>query len=238
MPETKKMAAAAGRNAASRAQGKRHLKAHCWLGAVLLGHFAVVCAIKAATGATGQIVWLSHFGLLIAGVGLIVRSPMLIAVAFVDVLVLHGIWLVDCICGLAGGTHPLGVTSYLNHADIWDWIATAHHFYLAPLLIVLIHRQRSFPVEALPAAVAVYLILTVISRGVLSPADNINYAWGVPVAEYLPLIAWGNQRDGSFYLVGLNAFVFVYMLLPAFLIGRRLAGVTGREKTATPAMCA
>lgn len=193
------------------------------LGAFLLLHFVVVCAVKVFSARAGEIFWMSHIGLLLAAVGLLAGRSLLVAVALVDILVLHGLWLADCLTWCFTGVFPLGITRYLAQANAWTWIATAHHFYLVPLLLAVVRRRAVRTPEALLGAVAVYFALTVLSRALTSPELNVNFSFGVPVAQAVPLIAWGNTLPGAIYLPLLNAFVAFVMLTPAFILLRHRA---------------
>lgn len=204
-----------------------------WIGVLLLAQFAAVCIIKIHLEVAHEILWMSHVGLLLAGLGLAARSSVLIATSFTCVLVLHGIWLMDCVAWLISRRHPLGVTNYLDEATPLAWLATLHHFYLAPVLLVAVRRLRTWPAEALLAAAALYLVLTVISRGWLSPAANVNYAFGVLTSLDSPFLDWANRQPGWLYMLGLNGFVVVVMFWPAHVLGRAVAG--GR-RGAAPAL--
>jgi hypothetical protein len=210
--------------------GGRHGR---WLGAALVVHFAAICVIKASSGRPEEIGWLSHMGLLLAGGGLLLRSALPVATALTCVLVLHGIWVFDAVSWMVCGAFPIGVATYLPEANVWDWVATLHHFYLAPVLLFLIARARVWPEESLPAAMVVYLALTVFSRAAIAPAANINYAFGVRTALRHPWVEIANHLPGSWYMVGLNAFVCAFCFGPAALACRRwfpAGGAAGARK--------
>lgn len=194
-----------------------------WMGYALLAHFAAICTIKVLTGCGEEILWMSHVGLLMTGVGLVSRSILLVTTALTCILVLHSLWLADCISWWVTGVFPLGIATYLPEADAWIWVATAHHFYLAPLLLVIVLRNRQWPEETLLAAAAVYLFLTVISRAVLTPGANVNYAFGLLTAIDHPLVDLADRVPGSIYLLGLNSFVCTFMFAPVALAGKRRA---------------
>ena len=94
-----------------------------WIGSILLVNFAVVCALKIIHGIAGDILWMSNLGLLIAGIGFVRRSTVVVCTALIGIGVFHGIWLVDCLTWLFSGGLPLGVTSYLQGADMSVWAA-------------------------------------------------------------------------------------------------------------------
>lgn len=201
------------------------------IGVLLLVQFAAVCIIKIHLGIAHEILWMSHVGLLLAGLGLALQSSVLIGTSFICVLVLHGLWLTDCVVWLIRGRHPLGITNYLDDAATLVWLATLHHFYLAPLLLLVVRRLKTWPKEAMLAAIALYLALTVISRGWLPPAANVNYAFGVLTSLDNAFLDWANRQPGWLYMLGLNAFVVVFMFWPAQVLGRTLAS---RRNAAAP----
>ncbi len=193
-----------------------------WIGAALLVDFVVVCTIKVSTGVPGAILWLSHIGLLVAALGFLRRSVLLITAALIGVFVLHTLWLADCITWLASGTFPLGVTSYLADADVWAWVATAHHFYLAPLLIVTVWHYGQCPRAALSTAVGLFACLTILSRALLDPVGNVNFAFEVATSLDWAIFGWVNRLPVILYLMALNAFVSVAFFLTTYLVLRQL----------------
>lgn len=190
-----------------------------WIGAVMLLHFAVVFGVKVAFDISGEILWMSHVSLLLAGLGLLLQTPLLVTTALTTSFVLHSFWLIDALWWMAFGTFPMGITTYLETAGLWTWVATSHHFYLVPLLLIIVARLRKFPPETLLASVAVFLILTILSR-FLDPARNINYAFGVKTTLDSAFLNWANRLPGGIYLPGLNAFVSALMFVPVTMLMR------------------
>lgn len=198
------------------------------LGILFLLHFVAVCLVKLATFAGEEIWWLSHISLLIAGLGLVIGNTSLPAAALIGVFVLHSLWLIDCAVGLVTGTFPIGVASYIQDADAWAWLATAHHFYLLPLLLILQARQLCYPKHALLLSGLVYGLLTVISRLWLPPEANVNYAFVVEVLRAAPHVAWANELPAALFLIVVNAYVCVGFFFPTSVVLQRWLG---RERT-------
>jgi hypothetical protein len=203
------------------------------LGGLLLIHFVIVCAIKTARGVPDEILWMSHIGLLLAGIGFVFHNATLLAAATIAIFVLHALWLGDCVAWLTTGHFPLGITTYLRDADAWVWLATAHHFYLIGLLPWCVTGRALGRPEALLLAVALYLSLTVASRAFTDPGLNVNFAFGARIGRPVPFFDWANRQPGALYLPGLNAFVAVAMFWPvnlvARMLGRRDGALTGRR---------
>lgn len=193
------------------------------LGLLLLTQFAILLAIKIHVGLLEDMFWLSHVCLLMAGVGCCLGRPLLYCTALTCLLGLHTLWLVDWALWQWSGSFPLGLTTYLQDGGFLTWLGTAHHFYLVPLLLVMICRRRVWPKETLLLSVALFLVLTVISRAFLSAAGNVNCAFGVPVNICEDLLARVHRLNGGVYLLALSTFVFVVFLVPANALGRRLA---------------
>ncbi len=185
-----------------------------WIGSILLVNFAVVCALKIIHGMAGDILWMSHLGLLIAGIGFVRRSTVVVCTALIGIGVFHGIWLVDCLTWLFSGVWPLGVTSYLQGADMSVWAATAHHFYLAPLLVAMVWRHKDCPKVSLVAAIGLFLLLSVLSRAFLTPAENVNYAFRVETDLDWKILEWANNLPAVGYLLMVNVFVSVVFFVP------------------------
>ncbi len=193
------------------------LRAARALGVLLLVQFILVVAIKIKIGKPADILWMSHVGLLTAAIGFFARKPILVTVALIELLALHSLWLYDFLSWVTGGTFPMGIANYLINADALVWIATAHHFFLLPLLLIAVKRKPYKPTEALLIAIATYLILICACRAFTTPALNINYAFGVRIAWEHWFWEWANRNsNGPFYLLGLSTFVTLVMFAPAY----------------------
>jgi hypothetical protein len=193
------------------------------IGGILLANYMLVVIVKVATGRAIELLWMSHVGLLAAGAGFICGSELVIYAAFVGLAGLHGLWLYDAGAAFLTGAHPLGITRYLSSATLANWLGTLHHFYLLPLLVAWVSRRPGARIEALLLAIATFLALTVICRFVCSPADNVNFAYGVDVTPRFRLSEWGNRQSASVYLVGLNTFVALVYFAPAYAVTWLLA---------------
>lgn len=192
-----------------------------WIGAAMLAHFVfVLCVIIWRREAPGEVLWLSHMSLLLSGLGLVLQSALLVATALTAVGILHGLWLLDSLPGLTLGYFPLGATTYLLTSDVCTVVATAHHFYMAPLLFTIVWRHGAYPKAALPMACLLWLVLTVTSRIAVPPIFNVNFAFCVPMAADHPFIAWINQLDAVSYLLILNVLVSAATFLPLVVLMR------------------
>lgn len=173
-------------------------------------------------------------GLLIAAAGFLHRSVLLIGTALISVFVVHSLWLVDCVIWLLTSHFVLGVTHYLDGAGLGVWVATAHHFYLVPLLLISVLRSRRCPRASFPAAVALFLSLSLISRGFLAPANNVNFSFHVDTSLDWAFLDWANRLPGPVYLMVLNAFVSAGFFLPSYIGLRYLCTTLNRRARGLP----
>ena len=207
------------------------------LGAAMLAHVGFLVAIKLGQGLNHELWWLSHIGLAVAAGGLLLRSHALRNAALIALLWPHGIWLFDSAIGLLTQRFPLGLTGYLATADATTWIATAHHFYLLPVLVLLFARERRFSWDSLVIAAALLIVLTVSSRAALPATMNINMSHRLLANVEAPLIRWTDTLSGSAYLALINTWVILLFFLPAAMVLHRWSGRsvdTPAEGTASP----
>lgn len=207
------------------------------IGVALLLHFATIVAIKVSTGQEPELLWISHVALLMAGVGLVVGSWMLWTAALTSVFLVHVLWLFDLSCWIVLGWFPLQACHYLAEGGIATWIATLHHFYLIPVLLILFLRQRQYSLEAPLIASAVFVYLTIVCRAFLPPGSNINFAYEMTSATRNPVTLWLNSLPDAMYLPGLNAVASGLFVLPAALLLWRLSRPAGERRTSPNPAC-
>jgi len=215
---------------ATTASGKRLDVRRC-LGLALLLHFVAIAAIKFHSGTAVDLWWLSHVALLMAGAGLLIDSTVLWTAALTKIGMLHVLWLFDFGVWLTAGWFPLGACGYVAEGGIAMWIATLHHFYLLPLLVVLFAKQRRYPLEAPLTATAVFVYLTIVSRAILPAGANVNFAFQVTSATRNPISMWVNGLPDAAYLPALNAVAFCFFFLPTAALLWRCAKPAGDERS-------
>ncbi len=91
-----------------------------------------------------------------------------------------GALLLDLVCRLSFDVHPIGITEYLFERDGWAWIATLHHFYLAPVLLLTAQRETSQLGWTLRMIAFAFAGLLVASRLWSDLETNANYAHFIP----------------------------------------------------------
>lgn len=210
-------------------------KAQTFIAALFLTQFFVVCAVKITKGIAPEILWTSHVSLLLATIGIAIRNPLLITTAFASICVLHFLWLVDFVAGFTTGTFPLAATVYLEQADLQTWLATLHHFYLAPILVWVIFKTRRCPIEAIPLACAVFVFITAICHAATPPHLNVNYTYGINNPFEQAWIMQLNRLPKQYYLLLLNGFVAGVCNTPPVL-AMRAAMKTRTDLVPTPAI--
>ena len=196
----------------------------------LLGQYCVVVWWKVSSGCVGDLLWVSHVSLVMAGLGCLVGRAVFREAAFVLILVPHSIWLLDFLGWVVGGGAVLGLTDWLAHEGWLGWVATSHHFYLSGLLLGLVWLSGGWERMSLWVAVAAFLSLTVCARGMTEPADNVNWAWGVAPGIHGGVVGWVNRLAGEIYLLALNLGAFALAFLPAASAGAATARWGARRR--------
>jgi hypothetical protein len=200
-------------------------------GAVLLAHFAITCAIKASKGITEDVLWLSHISLVVAGLGLVMRNPMLFAAALTGILFTHGMWLFDLFAWLLGYGFPLSISEYMADAPFSTWVSTGHHLYLLPLLLWIVLRTGRYPWRALPAIIIIFAVLAALSRLFTGRAANVNCAYVIDPTYGVFFLDAANRLSGAAYVLALIALMTIIFLLPAAILLRMLTAlIHGRGK--------
>jgi MSHA pilin protein MshA len=188
--------------------------------AALTLHFAFVVSHKLASGAGVELLWISNASLALCAVGVALNGRALLSALLILLLVPHGAWLADCFGWLATGRFPLGFTAYLAHASFADWIATAHHFYLLPLLLTMVGRAGG-PTRSAPwAALGIYAALLLVGR--LGGDANVNWAVALwphdPPAWIAPLQGFAGAR----HLAIMLTLCAIGVVAPGALLARHL----------------
>ncbi len=195
------------------------------IGLVMLAHVAFLAALKTSREIEGEMLWVSHASLALGGVALLLGSVRLVRIAFASVFVLHAIWLVDCVAGLATGSFPFGLTEYVASAD-WQTLAgTSHHVYLVPLLWVFLRRAPAQPRVTTASVVLCALVfvglLTLAGRWLVPMRLNVNLAHALMPESTASAFIWFNALPAPAYLVVHLAFVLTGALIPGALIAPR-----------------
>jgi len=193
------------------------------VGALLLAQFAVTAIIKFNKGLGDDVLWMSHMSLVIAGAGLIMRRPWLVAAALTGILFTHSLWLFDLTAWLLGFGFPLRISHYMEGASLSTWVSTGHHLYVLPFLLWIVLRRGRYPWGALPAIMLIFVALTAMSYWFTDPARNVNRVHGIEPDFGFPPFIWANElredapnglRGNAVYLLALNALSAAILFIP------------------------
>ncbi|MBE0535043.1 MAG: hypothetical protein IH624_05175 [Phycisphaerae bacterium] len=144
------------------------------LGSILLGHFAYTLGRCLYLGTPETVLWISHVGTFIGGLGACLRNRFLISLALVMCFGHHAFWVFDTFSWWLTGKFAVGATAYLQSYGISGWIQASNHFFTVPALLVLSVRGRGVQRHAWVGAGVLFLLLALISRLLLPPASNVN----------------------------------------------------------------
>jgi len=208
-------------------------KAPIWLyrfvGLFLISHFVYLTIRCFYKGEPENILWVSHVGTLIGGMGAMVQSRLLISIALVSLAGHHSFWMIDTFTWLFTGHFPFGTTTYLKDANILDWLQSANHFFSMPLLLILAFFQGGIKRHAWIGSSLLFAILAVLSSFISSVSSNVNSVhqlWPGLDTSFL----WGlDQLPSAIYLVGLILINTLCNYLPAYFILVLLIGIYRNE---------
>lgn len=201
------------------------------VGIVLILDLVLVVTVKLGLGLGEQLLWFCHVSLAISAIAVLSRSPLLLAVALANVLVLHSCWIVDFLCWKVTGEFPLGLSSYAASTSGWTWLATAHHLFLLPAMIACFLQVRVYPRSTWLIAATIFVWVTLLSRAVTSPGNNVNYAFFIPASLDWTGVCRLNSLPDEYYLLGLNLVVNLFLFLPASLLLSAISKRPGQVAT-------
>ncbi|MDA1054858.1 MAG: hypothetical protein O3C40_30915 [Planctomycetota bacterium] len=202
------------------------------LGVLLAAHFLFACMVKIMHGTPWQLLWFCHISLALAAVGFLTRSELLKTTALTNVFVLHSLWILDFAMGYITGTFPFAFSAYVRDADIWSWLVSLHHLYLLPLLLWSFLRERDYPREAWLISATLFVLVMLASRSLLSPVQNVNYAYFIPDSLQFYGASALNHLPGELYLLGLHGVVNLVAFFPAAITLHAVARRSGRPGAA------
>lgn len=203
------------------------------LGAAMIVHFVLLVALKLSRGIEGELLWLSHVGLLLAGVGVLARSPLLVGAVFVLTTAVHALWCFDAAVGVCTGSFPLGLTAYVTTADWMVLTLTMHHVYLSPVCAWWIRRNAGDIRGAWWLALVLLVLLTGLSRAFIPAAMNINMAHTV-FPRSSGLWAWYNALPAGWFLLLHASTCGVVLLAPGMLLLERMSASRATATQAKP----
>jgi len=185
-----------------------------WVGGLLLAHFAVVVTIKCVQGRAPEVLWMSHLCLGLTAIALLAGRDRLARIAMTAITIPNLLWLADAAALLLTDRSPLGITAYLADATTADWVATAHHFYLLPLLAWTLYRKAGWDVADTLGAGSLIAFGFAAGRIASSPAQNVNYSHGLLGALRHPVLDWINTAPPAGFAAAYLAIIAMLVVLP------------------------
>ncbi|MFG0257471.1 MAG: hypothetical protein ACF8GE_06185 [Phycisphaerales bacterium JB043] len=175
-----------------------------------LAHFVGLAMLKHSLEREAEMLWVSNVSLVFVGVALVLSLPLLSKIALTLIGVPHTLWVADAAFGVLLGFHPLGMVAYLSHVDYLQILATSHHLYLLPMLLLIHHRFRSLDRVSLLSALACYMYLVLVCRVATDPQLNVNWVF-VPFPSFTQ--EWIRGLDALQPALMLSALVGVVALI-------------------------
>jgi len=198
------------------------------LGWTMTGHFVYLVFRCFSNGTPEDLLWTSHVGTLVGGLGLLFKNRLLISLSLVSLLGHHSFWLLDTLTWLISGHFLFGTTAYLKDANMWEWLQSANHFFTVPSLLLIVFLEGEIKPYMWVWSAALFTLLITISYQFTPPASNVNCAHGLWPGLDQTLLAGLDQLHSLVYLASiilLNAFgnyLPVYLILVFFLKKERV----------------
>ena len=171
----------------------------------MIGHFAFLAGRTYIKGTPEDLLWISHVGTLLGGVGALLKNRKFISIALVSLLSHHLVWLIDTSTWLITGHFPLGTTTYLQDATLGDWMQSSNHFFSVPFLLIMAYLQGGIEKHAWIWSTALFASLALISNSFLPATANVNSAHTLWPGLNKPFLAGLNELPQKWYLVCLIA---------------------------------
>jgi hypothetical protein len=195
-----------------------------FIGIFMISHFVYLSIRCFYKGEPENILWVSHTGTLIGGIGALMQSRLLVSVALVSLAGHHSFWMIDTFTWLFTGAFPFGTTTYLKDANILDWLQSANHFFSMPLLLILGFFQGGIQRHAWIGSSLLFAILAVLSFFISPVSSNVNSVhqlWPGLDTSYLSGL---DQLPSALYLGALVLINTLANYLPSYLILALLIG--------------
>jgi hypothetical protein len=182
----------------------------------LLGVFFVIFGIVAIInsiliGIPDQIFWFCYFGLLLIGVGALIRSSFLIASQINILAIPLVVWIIDFIVVFLTGGSFLGVTDYFfEGGPLLARAITMQHIFTLPLALIMIYWIKLGRKDMWKVSCVQTVVLFGVARMITDPKYNVNCAFE----------SCFRFEFGFFYPLWWIALVFVLVVFTNYLISR------------------
>jgi hypothetical protein len=192
----------------------------------MVSHFVYIVFRSANAGTPENILWISHVGTLIGGIGAIFQNGLLISIALVSLAGHHGFWLIDCLTWLISGKFPFGTTTYLRDADIYGWLQSSNHFFSLPFLLILAYFQGGIKKHAWAWSSLLFAILAVMSVFISPESSNVNSVHQLWPGLDQSFISGLDHHPPGIYVGAIILINMIGNYLPAYGILVLLFGIT------------
>jgi len=196
-----------------------------FIGVFMISHFVYLLIRCFYKGEPENILWVSHIGTLIGGIGAMMQSRLLVSVALVSLAGHHSFWMIDTFTWIFTGVFPFGTTTYLKDANILDWLQSANHFFSMPLLLMLAYFQGGIRKHAWIGSSLLFAILAVLSFFSSPVSSNVNSAYQLWVGLNTSFLSGLDQLPSALYIGALVLINTLGNYLPAYFIIVLLIGI-------------
>ena len=189
-----------------------------FIGVFMVSHFIYLSIRCFYKGEPENILWVSHIGTLIGGIGAITQSRLLISIALVSLAGHHSFWMVDTFTWFFTGSFPFGTTTYLKDAYVLDWLQSANHFFSMPFLLILGYFQGGIRRHVWAGSSLLFAILAVLSYFISPVSSNVNSVHQLWPGLDTSFLANLDQLPAALYIGALILINTMGNYLPAYII--------------------
>lgn len=192
-----------------------------YIGIFVLVHWFLLVYDRIINNIPLNLFWISHFVLLIAAIGFILRNNFILTGSLILILIMHGLWILDFVFLLVLGNSPSSYTQYVYRLTPFRKLLTFHHIYLIPLIIWALWKQKKISKHGWVFASIFFAIFSLMSFLFIRREYNINCAHFLckPLEIVFPFLSIINNFHPILYLVLLNVFMtFFIFYLPNKLL--------------------
>lgn len=191
----------------------------------MISHFVYLLIRCFYKGEPENILWVSHIGTLIGGIGAMMQNRLLVSVALVSLAGHHSFWMIDTFTWFFTDVFPFETTTYLNDASFFDWLQSANHFFSMPLLLILGYFQGGIRRHTWLGSSLLFVILVVLSFFISPVSSNVNSVHQLWPGLNTSFLTGLDQLPSALYIGALVLINTLGNYLPAYFIIVLLIGI-------------